>query len=127
MEEIKDVQKKYCSQAMICAIVIALVSILIGQKSLGKGFILGTFFSIVNFIIMSQLMLMKIEQSRAKASIFALFSISLRLVILAVPLVVSLKSDSLDFVGVVIGLFMVQLTMIFHHLILNRLPFLRKS
>ena len=127
MEEIRDVQKKYCSQAMITAIVIAFVTILLGEKSLGKGFILGTLFSIANFIIMGQLMLMKIEQSRAKASIFALFSLSLRLAILAVPLIVAVKSDSLNFIGVVIGLFMVQLTMIFHHLILNRLPSHRKS
>jgi hypothetical protein len=43
-----------------------------------------------------------------------------------VPLVVSLKTDSIHFFGVVVGLFMVQLTMLFDHLILNRLQFKRK-
>lgn len=127
MEEIKSIQKKYCSQAMICAIVIALISILLGEKSFGKGFIVGTFFSILNFIIMGQLMPMKIAQSQSKASMLALFSIFLRFAILAVPLIVSLKISSVDFIGVVIGLFMVQLTAIFNHLILNRLPSHRKT
>lgn len=127
MEEIKNIQKKYCSQAMICAIVIALISILLGMKPFGKGFILGTLFSILNFIIMGQLMPMKIAKSQSKASALAFFSIFIRFALLTVPLIVSLKIDSVDFIGVVIGLFMVQLTAIFNHLILDRFPSHRKT
>ena len=70
---------------------------------------------------------MKIAQSQSKASMLALFSIFLRFAILAVPLIISLKIASVDFAGVVIGLFMVQLTAIFNHLILNRLPSQKKT
>ena len=126
MEEIKDIQKKYCSRALIFAIIIALIAIVIDQKAVGKGFILGTFFSIINFIIMGQLIPLKLARSRSKASAIALISIFLRFAVLAIPLIVSLNVDSFSFFGVVVGLFSVQLTIVFHHVILNRLPSKRK-
>jgi len=127
MEEIKEIQKKYCSQALIFAIAVALILIILGEKPAGKGFLIGTLFSIVNFIIMGQLIPMKLAKSRSKASILALISIFLRFAILAVPLIISLKIESVGFIGVVIGLFMVQLTILFNHLVLNRLSFTRKA
>ena len=121
MQKIKDIQKKYCSQAMIITIVLSILCIILGQKALGKGLILGTLFSVVNFIIMGKLIPMKMAKSRSKASTMAFFSLFLRLLIMAVPLIMSIKMDSVNFLGVVIGLFMVQLTMLFNHIILNRL------
>ena len=114
MKAIKDIQKRYCSQALIIAIVVALVSIILGEKSVGKGFLLGTIFSIINFIILGQLIPLRLAKSRSMASVLAFISIFLRLVILAIPLIISLKADVVDFIGVVIGLFMVQLTILFN-------------
>lgn len=118
----RDIQKKYCSQAMIAAIVVALVLILCGEKSAGKGLVLGTLFSIINFIIIGQLIPLRLAHSRSKskAGIIALVSILLRFSILAIPLIISIKVDAVHFAGVVIGLFMVQIMMLFDQLILNR-------
>lgn len=127
IEEVKDIQKKYCSQALVFAIIIAVLAIFIDEKAIGKGFLLGTLFSITNFIIMGQLIPLRLSRSRSKASILAFFSIILRFLIITVPLIVSLKTDSIHFIGVVVGLFMVQLTMLFDHLISNRFPFKRKE
>ena len=127
MEEIKEIQKKYCSQALIVAIAVALIFIVLGEKPTGKGFLIGTLFSIINFVIMGQLIPLKLAKSRSKASLLALISIFLRFAILAVPLIISLKIEAVGFIGVVMGLFMVQLTMLFNHLILNRLSFKRKA
>ena len=118
----RDIQKKYCSQAMIAAIVAALVLIMFGEKSIGKGLVLGSLFSIINFIIMGQFIPLRLaqSQSKSKASAIAFVSIFLRFAILAIPLIISIKVNAVHFAGVVIGLFMVQLLMLFDQLILNR-------
>lgn len=111
---------------MIIAIALALIFIIIDEKQIGKGLLLGTLFSVINFIIMGQLLPMKLSKSRSKASAFSFLSIVIRFGIMAVPLIISVKIDAVDFVGVVTGLFMVQMTMFFDHLILNRLPSTKK-
>ena len=126
MEEIRDIQKKYCSQAIFVGIAVAVICLILGQKPIGKGFLLGTLFSIINFIIMGQLIPFKLVKSRSKASLFAFFSIFIRLGIMSVPLIVSIKIDSFDFFSVVIGLFMIQLIIFFNHLILDRFSFKSK-
>ena len=127
MEEIKDIQKKYCSQAIYVGITVAVICLIIGQKPIGKGFLLGTLFSIINFIIMARLIPFKLLKSRSKASLFAFFSIFIRLGIMSVPLIISIKTDSFDFIGVVPGLFMIQLIIFFNHLILDRFLFKSKA
>ena len=124
VEDYKDIQKKYCSRALIVTIIGAVILIVIGEKAIGKGLVLGTLFSILNFLIMGQMIPLRLanSQSKTRANAFSFISIFLRFPILAIPLILSLKLDSFDFIGVVIGLFMVQITILFHHLILNRLP-----
>ena len=46
MDPVRQTQKKYCSRAMTLAILISLGFILAGYKPIGKGLVLGTFFSI---------------------------------------------------------------------------------
>ena len=43
--EIRQVQKKYCSQAMLAAIAAAAILIAAGVKPVGKGVLLGALFS----------------------------------------------------------------------------------
>lgn len=127
MEEIKDIQKKYCSQAMIVAIAAAVVLIILGEKTIGKGLLLGALFSTINFIIMGQLITFKLGTSRSKASAFALISVLFRFAILAIPLILSMKFQAFHFAGVAVGLFMVQLTILFNNLILDRLTLIKKA
>jgi len=129
MEEIRVIQKKYCSQALILAIAVTLICIIIGEKPVGKGYLLGTLFSILNFIIMGQSLPQRIEKSISKksANLFAFTSIVLRFALLAVPLIISLKLDSINFFGVVIGLFAIQLTILFNQLIIDRLYLKKKA
>lgn len=127
MQEISDIQKRYCSQAIIIAIAIALLLIIFGEKAVGKGFLLGTLFSIINFFIMGQLIHLKLVGSRTKASAFAFVSIFFRFGILAIPLIISMKSDAIHFLGVAAGLFMVQMTILFNHIILERITADKKT
>jgi len=118
MEAVRAIQKKLCSQAMLVAVLGAGVLIVFGEKALGKGLILGTLFSVLNFVLMAQFLPRSAAAgSTARAGAAALGSILIRFTLLAVPLVLSLRIDSIHFVGVVIGLFMVQLTLLFDHLV----------
>ena len=121
MEAVRAIQKKTCSRAMLAAIAGAVVLMLAGEKAIGKGLVLGTLFSVVNFIVMAQLVQRTLSGSRARASASALGSILLRFSLLAVPLVVALRTDAVHFIGVVIGLFMVQLTLVFDSYLQSRL------
>jgi hypothetical protein len=129
MEEIKDIQKKYCSQAIFFAILGAIVLILLGQKAIGKGLVLGTIFSIINFVIMAQTIPHRLAKSssRPKAGILSFSSIFFRLIILSVPLIISIKVEAIHLIGVALGLFMVQLTILFNQLILNRFLSINKA
>ncbi len=63
MESIRSTQKKYGSRALAMAVIVGFGAVLIGQNSLGKGLILGTFFSVVNFVLMGETLPFKLGRS----------------------------------------------------------------
>jgi len=75
MEAVRETQKKYCSRAMITAIVAACVFILAGQKGIGKGLVLGTLFSVFNFILMAATLPMRIGKSKGLTYMLSLGSV----------------------------------------------------
>lgn len=105
---------------MLAAIAGAVVLMLAGEKAIGKGLVLGTLFSAANFVVMAHLIQSTLSGSRARSSAAALGSILFRFSLLAVPLVISLRTDAVHFIGVVIGLFMVQLTLLFDSYLQSR-------
>ena len=105
---------------MLIAILVAVIFIIIGHKPVGKGFLLASIFSVVNFALMARLNPLILGRSSSKAGFVALGSISLRYVILAIPLIFALKNDSIDFVATVVGLFSVQIVILLDHLVLRR-------
>lgn len=127
MEDVRSMQKRFCSQALAAAIVFALILILVGEKAVGKGLILGTIFSAINFVLMGQFLHHTMSDSRARASAAALGSILFRFTLLAVPLIVSIRLDSINIIGVVIGIFMIQLTILYNHVVRKRTSHVQKS
>ncbi len=117
MDSLRETQKKYCSKAIIGAIFVGFFFILAGQKPVGKGLILGTVFSIVNFIIMGEMIPFRIGQSKNKTFFFSLISIFSRYILLAVPLIIAIKFDQYNLISVVFGIFMVQLFILADHLL----------
>jgi len=116
MESLRQTQKKYCSRAITAAIFIGLFLILAGQKPVGKGLILGTVFSIVNFILMAQMLPHRMGKSKNKTFFLSFGSMFLRYFILAVPLVIAIKLDQYNFISVVFGIFMIQFIILADHL-----------
>ena len=109
MESVSQTQKKYGSRAMIVAIVIALMLILIDLKPVGKGLVLGTIFSVINFVLIGQTLPMRLSKSKRGAFLISLTSIVFRYAILAIPLVVAAKFEQFELAAAILGIFMVQL------------------
>ena len=128
-EAVKKTQKFYCNRAMFYAISAAVILIIAGEKAVGKGLVLGALFSVFNFVIMGMLLDRQITgpKRRLRAGSMALLSILLRFSILAVPLIISIKSESINFFGTAAGIFMIQFTILINNLVLNRFSKLRKA
>ncbi|MFO7554847.1 MAG: ATP synthase subunit I [Desulfobacterales bacterium] len=119
MESIRETQKKYCSRAITAAIFVGFFLIIAGQASVGKGLILGTIFSIINFIIMGETLPHRIGKSKNKTFFFSLLSIFFRYVLLAVPLIIAVKFDQYNLISVIVGIFMIQLFILADHVAIH--------
>lgn len=119
MESVKDTQKKYGSLAVTAAIFIGLVLILAGHKPAGKGLILGSLFSVINFVLMGEALPVKMGKSRPKAFFFSLGSILFRYLLMAIPLFLAIKLEQFSLIASICGLFMVQLMILADHLVVS--------
>ena len=117
MEAVRQTQKKYCSTAITVAIFAGLLFILAGQEPVGKGLILGTVFSIVNFILMGETIPYRIGKSKRKTFVVALGSIYFRYIILAIPLIMAIKFEQFNLFAVIVGIFLIQLFIMADHLL----------
>ncbi|UCD77808.1 MAG: ATP synthase subunit I, partial [Desulfobacterales bacterium] len=86
----------YGSIAITLAIVIGLCFILAGHKPVGKGLILGTIFSVVNFILMGETLALRMGISKGKTFFLSLGSIFFRYILLAIPLIVAVKFEQFN-------------------------------
>ncbi|MBW1720855.1 MAG: ATP synthase subunit I [Deltaproteobacteria bacterium] len=120
--EVIQVQKRICSRAMLGALLIAFFFLAIHEKALAKGLVLGTLFSVVNFLLIGQTIPLTIGRSRAQASLIGLTSILGRYAILAVPLVLAIKSPSFSFVTTVVGIFGIQMVTLFDYVFMKPKP-----
>jgi hypothetical protein len=119
METIRETQKKYCTRAISAAIFAGLLFILAGRESIGKGLVLGTIFSIINFIIMGEMLPLKIGRSKNKTYLFSLVSIFSRYILIAIPLIIAVKFDQYNLISVVVGIFMVQFFILAEQVFIN--------
>jgi len=117
MDAIRETQKKYCSRAMLAAIFVGLVFILTDQSAVGKGLILGTLFSIINFILLGEAIPLKAGKSRGKSFFFSLGSIMFRFALMAIPLIIAIKSIKFNLFAVIGGIFMVQIIILADHIV----------
>jgi len=100
---------------MVAAIIVGLAFVLAGSKPMGKGLILGTLFSVVNFVIMGQLIPQQLGHSQPKTYLISFGSIVIRYSLLALPLVVALKFEQFNLWTVIVGIFMIQIVILVDH------------
>jgi hypothetical protein len=116
IEAIKQTQKRYCSLALMVAIVASFILIMAGFKAEGKGLVLGTLFSIINFIFMGMMLPARVGKSRNQAVFISLGSIFLRYGLLAIPMILAIKHEQFSLVTAIIGIFFIQLVILSDHI-----------
>jgi hypothetical protein len=109
MESVRKLQKKYGSRAITLAIIAWLFFFMAGHQPMGKGLILGTIFSVINFVLIGETLPQKIGKSKRKTFFLSLSSIGLRYAILAIPLIVAVKFEQFDIITTIVGIFMIQI------------------
>jgi len=115
MESVRQTQKKYGSRAIWVAIILGLCFFVAGLKPMGKGLLLGTIFSVINFVLIGQALPLRLGQTRGKTFILSLGSIICRYILMAIPVVVAVKSNDFDLVASIVGLFMIQFVILAEH------------
>ncbi len=115
MEAIREVQKRYCSVAMAVTIALALCLVLAGMKSAGKGLVLGSLFSILNFILMGKTLPLRLGRTRNASIAVSFGALGFRYLLLAVPLVVALRVEAFHPGPTVFGIFMIQIVILADH------------
>jgi hypothetical protein len=122
-KDLEITPRKICSWSITYATAIAVVCLLLHQTAIAKGLIIGAIFSVINFILLGQTLPKTLSRSRAKAGMIGLGSILGRFALLAVPLIIGIRSASFNFVAVVLGIFAIQITTLLSYLAMR--PLLR--
>ena len=118
-------QKRISSRAMVCALFLGALLFLLGERTVAKGLVLGTCFSILNLYLLGKSIPMALGQTRRMASFIGLGSLLFRYGVLAVPLVVAIKSASFSFVAAAVGIFAVQIVTLADYVVIK--PFLARK
>ncbi|HSO67047.1 MAG TPA: ATP synthase subunit I [Desulfatirhabdiaceae bacterium] len=111
-DSIRQLQKRYGSRVMTIAIFVGFACILFGYKSWGKGLILGSIFSVINFVLMGQSLPAAIQQSAKKSTIYSIRSIGFRYLLLAIPLFVAIRYPQFNLIAAIVGIFMIQIVIL---------------
>jgi hypothetical protein len=117
--DLAQFQKRICSWALMSAVILAALLILFHEKAIAKGLVLGTLFSIINFVLMGRSIPMSLGRSRRSAGVIGFASIFGRYIVLAIPMIIAIKVESISFVAVVAGIFAVQIVTLVDYLIIR--------
>lgn len=104
---------------MLSGICLAVFFIFINEKAIAKGLLLGTCFSCINFLILGRSIVMTIGHSHPRAGLIAFTSMLTRYIILAVPLIVAIKSASFNLVASIVGIFSVQIVTLVYYVLIR--------
>jgi len=106
---------------MILGIIVAVSFVIMDEKAIARGFLLGTCFSVINFLLLGRSILIAVGQSRPRAGLISITSILLRYIILAIPIIVAIRSASFNVAAVIAGIFAVQIVTLTYYIVLRPL------
>ena len=116
MEAIRSIQKRYGSAVMAIVIPSALVLIFFGMPGAGKGLVLGSLFSILNFVLMGETLPLRLGRTRNLSIAVSFGSIGFRYALLAVPLILAIRYEAFHPAATIVGMFMVQFVIMADHI-----------
>lgn len=110
--EYNDYVRRRIRLALLLAVAAAFILVLAGYRSEAKGLALGGLFSIINFLLLSRTIPAAVaRRDRSGRSLAGLWIFG-RLAVMAVPLFAAVKLEMFNLPATVIGLFIVQVTML---------------
>lgn len=113
---VRNTEKKYCTRAIILSIFIGIFFLLLDRKDICKGVILGALFSSLNFILISKSILKRFKKTKNKTIFLVISNIIIRYSFMAVPLFIAIKLNQFHILGVIIGLFSIQLSILIDYM-----------
>ena len=102
---------------MVVAIIAAFILILAGLKPVAKGLILGTIFSVINFVLIGQTLPLRLSHTKRKTFFLSIGSIFFRYALMAVPLILAVKFEQFHLPAAILGIFMIQLVILADYLL----------
>ena len=120
-KEVKRFQNRVCSFALLFGSSVSFFSLILGMPSVAKGFLLGTCFSVINFILMCLFLPFSWGKESRKAGAFSLGSLFIRYAVLSIPIIVAIKDRSFNIAATVAGIFSVQMVLFGYYVILKPL------
>jgi len=117
IKAIKELRSKICAIALILGAVVSSFFLFLGQVSVARGFLLGTCFSIINFTLLGSFLPFSWRKGRKSASAISLGSILIRYMVLAIPIIVAIKSSSFELISTVVGIFSVQISIFSYYVL----------
>jgi hypothetical protein len=120
MEQLIKFKKAIISLIIIIAAVAAAAALALGAVSTAKGLVLGSLFSLLNFLIMAIQTPGRIGQSRRAATVSSGSGLFLRLAIMAVAPYVAIQVPAISLPATVAGLFNLQVSVIVYSTIIER-------
>jgi len=84
---------------------------------MGKGLVLGTLFSVINFVLMGELIPLRLGHTKTKTYFISFGSIIIRYGLIALPLLVAIKFEQFNLLTVICGIFMIQIVIMADHLL----------
>lgn len=115
MEVSRELQKKYGARVMFLAIAVWIVFYILDMPDIGRGFLLGAVASVINFALLGESLARRMGLTGRKLQLNIYSSLVIRLLIMAVPLYLGIKSDRFNIFAVIVGLFMIQIMILAHH------------
>lgn len=122
MKVSRELQKKYGTRVMFFAIAVWLVFYILDMQDIGRGFLLGAVASVINFALLGESLARRMGTAGRKLKLNIYASLVIRLIIMAVPLYLGIKSDRFNIFAVIVGLFMIQIMILAHHIKMALLP-----
>jgi len=120
-DTLREFREKVCGGALFLGAAVAIFSFLLGYTSISKGFLLGTCFSIINFILLNASMPFSIGRDRKSATIVCFSSMMVRYAILAIPIVIAIKSVQFDLISTIIGIFSIQIVLFTYYVVARKI------
>lgn len=112
MEVIRSLQQRYGVGALSAGAVLGTAAYLAGYPAVARGLVLGSLFSVLNFLLMGNALGRKLLAGSAEGLFLAVATRAGRYLLWAVPPVLAVKLPFLDLTATIAGMFMVPLLIV---------------